>query len=68
MVFEFLLRDSKVLEAMESIVTKKLKINYSSLENLLRTSNLPSSNYPLPKVLEYFSSAERRKLIDGSVE
>lgn len=67
-IFDFFLRDNKVFEAIESIANKKLKITYTSLENLLRASNVPESNYPISKVLEFFSSAERRKLVAGGVE
>lgn len=68
LIFEFHVRTNRILECIEILETKKLKLSIQNLESLLVTSNTSESNYSFKKLIIYFSMKQTRERILGSNE
>ena len=55
LIFQFHVRNHKILECIEMLETKHIKLSMSNLESLLVESNHPESNYTFKKLIIYFS-------------
>ena len=68
LIFEYYVRNMKILECLFMLDNKDLDINSVKLEHFLRASHCKGSNYPFLKVLDYLSLKQTRNRILGSNE
>jgi hypothetical protein len=66
LIFTYHVRNFKILECLEMLETRHIKLSMANLECLLIASNDPSSNYSFKKVIMYFSMKQTRERILGS--
>lgn len=66
LIFTYHVRNFKILECLELLETKHIKLSMGNLECLLIASNDPRSNYSFKKLIIYFSMKQTRDRILGS--
>lgn len=66
LIFTYHVRNFKILECLEILETKHIKLSMANLESLLISSNEPRSNYSFKKLIVYFSMKQTRERILGS--
>jgi hypothetical protein len=68
LIFTYHIRNFKILECIEMLENRNIKLSMNNLESLLLASNNPCSNYSFKKMLNYFSMKQTRDKLLGSTE
>lgn len=68
LIFTYHIRNFKLLECIEMLETKHIKLSMTNLESLLVASNDPRSNYSFRRLLNYFGMKQTRERLLGSTE
>lgn len=68
MIFTYHIRNFKLMECIEMLETRHIKLSMTNLESLLVASNDPRSNYSFKRLLNYFGMKQTRERLLGSTD